>query len=174
LYGLYSRDSVYTGGTFSSVWFNTTSNQLVYGTAPDGNDYAAFSINSGIDYTSLCVFGTAIGFNPLWGLSQSTGNTIFNGATIDNQILLGSGSTTPDGTYYYPKAGAQQFNGGYVQYPAICPTPTPTASVTPTNTQTQTPTNTLTPTPTRTPVVNLVWSAATSIWSGTTQTWNNI
>jgi hypothetical protein len=138
LYGLYTRATTYTGGTFDSVWYNAFNNTLNYGTAPDGNNYVAYSINTGVDYTSLFAYFNTPALPMRWIIASSTGNTIFNGGVIGVNALIDPNSITNGGTYYYPKSGPQQYNGGYIQYPAVCPTPTPTVS--PTQTQTPTPT----------------------------------
>ena len=155
LYGLYNRATISNIGTFDSVWYNGFDSTLNYGTAPDGNDYVAYSVNSGVDYTSLYAFFNTPASSMDWVISKSTGSTIFNGGVIGLSVLLSPDSITNDGTYYYPKSGPQQYNGGYIQYPAVCITPTPTGSPTPTPTtsNTPTPTTTLTGTPTPTPTL---------------------
>jgi hypothetical protein len=107
-----------------------------YGTNPDGNDYVAFSINSGSDYTSLYWSSDIIGGDGNWTLGYSTGNTLFNGGTLISSIILDTNSLV-DGSLFFPPNGFLQYNGGYINYPASCPTPTPTATVT--NTPTSSP-----------------------------------
>lgn len=150
LYGLYNRETTYTGGTFSSVWYNNTNNTFNYSTNPDGNDYVAYVINSGYDYTTLYWASDLNGNNGKWNAEYSSGNTVFNGGVLGVRIIVDSNSITNDGTYYYPQSGPQQYNGGYIQYPAVCITPTPTGS------PTQTPTTTPTPTPSSAPQYNLL------------------
>jgi hypothetical protein len=148
LYGLYTRATTYTGGTFETAWYNFDDNIMNYGTNPDGNDYVAYTINSGSDYTSLYWASDIMGNDGDWTIAYSTGNTVFNGGTIISSIVLDSNAISDFGTYYYPPSGFLQFNGGYVQYPAVCPTPTPTPTSTGTPQPTTTPTTTPTPTAT--------------------------
>jgi hypothetical protein len=61
-------------------------------------------------------------------------------------MLVDFSAITNDGIYYYPRPGTQQYNNAYIEYPAVCITPTPTT----TTTLTPTPTTTLTSTPTPT------------------------
>jgi hypothetical protein len=148
LYGLYNRATIYTGGTFETAWYNFDDNIMNYGTNPDGNDYVAFSINSGSDYTSLYWGSDIMGNDGYWYIAYSTGNTLFNGGTLISSIVLDTNSII-DGILFFPPSGNLQYNGGYINYPVSCPTPTPTASSTPT--PTPNPTGTPTPTPTLTP-----------------------
>lgn len=129
LYGLYNRATIYTGGTFETAWYNFDDNVMNYGTNPDGNDYVAFSIQSGSDYTSLYWGSDIMGNDGYWYLGYSTGNTLFNGGTLISSIVLDTNSIV-DGILFFPPSGNLQYNGGYVQYPASCPTPTPTATPT--------------------------------------------
>jgi hypothetical protein len=152
IYGLYNRATTYSGGSFSSFWYNATNNTLNYGTNPDGNDYVAYSVSGGTsDYSTLFWQSDSSGNNGAWIAQTTTGNTFFNGGTLGNSALIDRDAITDDGTYYYPQAGTQQYNGGYIQYPAICITPTPTPSTT--TTLTPSPTTTLTATPTTTPTL---------------------
>jgi hypothetical protein len=137
LYGLYTRATIFTGGTFETAWYNFDDNIMNYGTNPDGNDYVAFSINSGSDYTSLYWSSDIIGGDGNWTLGYSTGNTLFNGGTLISSIILDTNSLV-DGSLFFPPNGFLQYNGGYINYPASCPTPTPTATVTTTPTPTAT------------------------------------
>jgi hypothetical protein len=152
LYGLYNRATTYTGGTFETAWYNFDDNIMNYGTNPDGNDYVAFSINSGSDYTSLYWSSDVLGNDGNWTLGYSTGNTLFNGGTLISSIILDTNSLV-DGILFFPPNGFLQYNGGYINYPASCPTPTPT------------PTNTTTPTKTPTPSA-APWTPAqmTGLW----------
>jgi hypothetical protein len=150
LYGLYSRATIYTGGTFEAAWYNYDDNVMNFGTNPDGNEYIAYQINSGSDYTSLYWASDIMGNAGGWYIGYSTGNTAFNGGVILSAITLDNNTIT-DGVWFYPPSGFLQFNGGYIQYPSSCPTPTPTASLTPSPTPTYTPTNTPTLTQTPTP-----------------------
>ena len=154
LYGLYNRATIYTGGTFETAWYNFDDNIMNYGTNPDGNDYVAFSINSGSDYTSLYWRSDIMGNDGNWAIGYSTGNTLFNGGTLISEIILDTNSII-DGILFFPPSGNLQYNGGYINYPVSCPTPTPTSSPTqtPSATPTKTPNVTSTPTPTRTPSV---------------------
>jgi hypothetical protein len=138
LYGLYNRATIYTGGTFETAWYNFDDNIMNYGTNPDGNDYVAFSINSGSDYTSLYWSSDIIGNDGNWTLGYSTGNTLFNGGTLISSIVLDTNSLV-DSSLFFPPNGFLQYNGGYINYPASCPTPTPTPSSTATPTLTPTP-----------------------------------
>jgi hypothetical protein len=160
LYGLYTRATIYTGGTFEAVWYNSENLTLNYGTNPDGNEYIAYQTSSGSDYTSLFWASDSLGNSGKWTIMYSSGNTIFNGGAQTADIAILDTNAIFDGVWYYPPSGNLQFNGGYVQYPSTCPTPTPTPSITPsptpqvtstpTTTQTPTTTTTLTATPTQT------------------------
>ena len=138
LYGLYNRATINTGGTFETAWYNFDDNIMNYGTNPDGNDYVAFSINSGSDYTSLYWSSDIFGNDGNWTIGYSTGNTLFNGGTLISSIILDTDSLV-SGSLFFPPNGFLQFNGGYINYPASCPTPTPTPSSTATPTLTPTP-----------------------------------
>jgi hypothetical protein len=153
LYGLYTRATIYTGGTFEAVWYNSENLTLNYGTNPDGNEYIAYQISSGSDYTSLFWASDSLGNSGKWTIMYSSGNTIFNGGAQTADIAILDSNAITDGVWYYPPSGNLQFNGGYVQYPSTCPTPTPTPSITPSPTPqvTSTPTSTGTPQPTTTP-----------------------
>jgi hypothetical protein len=152
IYGLYNRATTYSGGSFNSFWYNSDNDTLNYGTNPDGNDYVAYSVSGGTsDYSTLFWKSKADGGSGRWTARTTSGNTLFNGGTFISEIQVDTNAITNDGTYYYPKAGAQQFNNGYIEYPAVCITPTPTPSTTATLTPTPTTTKTLTPTPTKTP-----------------------
>jgi hypothetical protein len=139
LYGLYNRATTYTGGTFETAWYNFDDNIMNYGSNPDGNDYVAFSINSGSDYTSLYWGSDILGNDGNWTIAYSTGNTLFNGGVLISSIVLDPNSLV-DGSLFFPPSGFLTYNGGYINYPASCPTPTPTTSSTATPTLTQTPT----------------------------------
>jgi hypothetical protein len=166
LYGLYNRATIYTGGTFETAWYNFDDNIMNYGTNPDGNDYVAFSINSGSDYTSLYWGSDISGNDGYWYLAYSTGNTLFNGGTLISSIVLDTNSIV-SGILFFPPSGNLQYNGGYINYPVSCPTPTPTA------TPTTTPTTTLTPSPTATnnPIcpeqINIISWSGTNSFVGT-------
>lgn len=138
LYGLYNRATTYTGGTFETAWYNFDDNVMNYGTNPDGNDYVAFSINSGSDYTSLYWSSDILGNDGNWTIAYSTGNTLFNGGALISSIILDPNSLV-DGILFFPPSGFLTYNGGYINYPASCPTPTPTPSSTATPTLTPTP-----------------------------------
>ncbi len=167
LYGLYNRATTYTGGTFETAWYNFDDNTMNYGTNPDGNDYVAYTINSGSDYTSLYWASDILGNDGDWTIAYSTGNTVFNGGTIISSIVLDSNSITDFGTYYYPPSGFLQFNGGYVQYPSVCPTPTPTQTSTGTPQPTTTPTTTPTPTATEPTGYKLLTESGANLQSET-------
>ncbi len=138
LYGLYNRATTYTGGTFETAWYNFDDNVMNYGTNPDGNDYVAFSINSGSDYTSLYWSSDILGNDGNWTIAYSTGNTLFNGGALISSIILDPNSLV-DGILFFPPSGFLTYNGGYINYPASCPTPTPTSTITATPTMTPTP-----------------------------------
>jgi hypothetical protein len=166
LYGLYNRATIYTGGTFETAWYNFDDNIMNYGTNPDGNDYVAFSINSGSDYTSLYWGSDIMGNDGYWYIAYSTGNTLFNGGTLISSIVLDTNSIVSS-SLFFPPSGNLQYNGGYINYPASCPTPTPTATntqtptTTPTSTLPVTPTPTTTTTPTATPTYVTWYLSAT-------------
>jgi hypothetical protein len=148
---LYTRATIYTGGTFEAVWYNSENLTLNYGTNPDGNEYIAYQTNSGSDYTSLFWVSDSLGNSGKWTIMYSSGNTIFNGGAQTADVAILDTNVITDGVWYYPPSGNLQFNGGYVQYPSTCPTPTPTASSTPTPTPTTTSTLPVTSTPSPTP-----------------------
>lgn len=126
-------------------FYNTMTNTFSGGTAPDGYDYIVYKKVSDNRYIyfqySPNVWIIAIDYNP----------PSFSNLMQQTSILI-----SPFG---YPKSGPTYTNSGYLTYPSVCPTSTPTntttPSVTPTNTQTSTvtPTNTVTPsiTPSQTP-----------------------
>jgi len=153
LYGLYTRATIYTGGTFEAVWYNSENLTLNYGTNPDGNEYIAYQTSSGSDYTSLFWASDSLGNSGKWTIMYSSGNTIFNGGAQTADIAILDSNAITDGVWYYPPSGFLQYNGGYIQYAAVCPTPTPTPTPestptsTPTGTPNETPTQTASPTP---------------------------
>jgi hypothetical protein len=142
--GIYQEMITYSGGSLSSGWITNLSGNFVFndGTAPDGNDYKVFGHYDGTYYYNY-IWWTNAGTST-WRSVKSTENYwILGGTYFGNVTANNTGSTTPDGTYYYPIA---QTYTGFPAYTiirgSICPTPTPT------QTNTATPTTTPTPTPT--------------------------
>jgi len=138
--GIYEELNTYTGGTFTSGYFDLSlpSAKFIPGIAPDGKEYKVFGYYSGTRYITY-----------LWNISQgrwrsmaTTGNYYtlngtFAGSTGNVQA---SGSTIYNG-YEYPEEKAYTaFPVFTITYPLVCPTPTPTQ----TSSATPTPTPTLT------------------------------
>ena len=152
--GTYTRQTLYTGGTMTGGYWNTTSNQFFNGPHPlDGNTYSVFSFNlpSSILWYNFISFNTSVSrffvisstFAPI-----SSGGTYSGGATylVTTNVVNYSG-------IIYPAPGNGS-NTYVITYPLSCPTPTPT--LTPTKTQTSTPT--ITPTRTQTPTPSTVYN----------------
>jgi hypothetical protein len=142
--GIYQELITYSGGSLSSGWVSGSGEgDFINGTAPDGNDYKVFGSYDGTYYYTY-LWNIFSGFEN-WGCFRTTGNYYVLGGTFVNRINLinSTGSTTPNGVYYYPIA---QTYGSFPSYTltrgSICPTPTPTQTNTPTNTGTPTPTPT--------------------------------
>jgi hypothetical protein len=177
--GIYEEMTTYSGGSLSSGWWSgATPGNFISGTAPDGNDYKVFGYYDGTYYYNY-LWWTNAG-TVTWRNVKSTGNYyILGGTYVSNITANATGSTTPDGVYYYPIA---QTYTGFPSYTitrgSICPTPTPTQTPTQTATQTQTPTNTATqtntPTPTQTPTVTPSSSYVTWFLSATGASGNDV
>lgn len=176
----YFRITTYTGGTFNNLYFNLTSNTLgsiVFGTAPDTNNYVFFSaFTSSASY----FFGRAFsGSTDLgWAVREISGlQTIQSGYTYTGDTAYGVFNSITYGSDKYPPNSTLNFSGGigggetYLKYYVSCVTPTPTATpqVTPTPTSTlTTPTPTRTSSPTPTPTSTLLPSECTQlVLSGT-------
>jgi hypothetical protein len=155
--GTYQEMITYSGGSLDAGYTTgtTPNQQFISGTAPDGNDYRVFGYYDGTYYYTY-MWRYAIG-NETWSCIRTTSNYFQLGGSVVSQVGLpnSSGSTTPDGTYYYPIA---QIYSGFPPYTltrgSICPTPTPTQTPTNTTTPTRTPNPTTTPTNTPTPTYN--------------------
>lgn len=151
--GTYQEMITYSGGSLDGGWVSGATNStsiFISGTAPDGNDYKVFGSYDGTYYYTYSWAYLAVN-NESWSVVKSTGNYwILGGTAVDRVNMSNStGSTTPNGVYYYPIA---QTYGGFPTYTLtrgnVCPTPTPTQ--TNTSTPTSTPTGTPQPTPTNT------------------------
>ena len=161
--GIYQEMITYSGGSLSSGWASGPAPfNFVNGTAPDGNDYRVFGHYDGTNYYNYLWWSNAGTEN--WRCVKTTGNYWVLGGTYVSNITGGAtatGSTTPDGVYYYPIA---QTYTGFPSYTllrgSICPTPTPTQ--TPTNTKTPTPT----PTPSSPPIYNTAGVVTSDICGG--------
>jgi len=149
--GTYNRLSVAPTQTFTSGYIQQQGNPdtFVFGTAPDGKNYAAFGYQAGgASYMFARNFNGASGLG--WVQYVTSGGYLYEGGTIAQ--VGGSNTNTGflfDGSVYYPATGQFTIGAGanyyYLSYPLSCPTPTPSV----TQTQTQTPTNTQTPTQTQ-------------------------
>lgn len=155
--GTYNRLSVAPTQTFTSGYIQQqgSPDTFVFGTAPDGKNYAAFGYQAGgASYMFARNFNGASGLG--WVQYVTSGGYLYEGGTIAQ--VGGSNTNTGflfDGSVYYPATGQFTIGAGanyyYLSYPLSCPTPTPTS----TPTQTSTPTTTLTSTPTPSPTTTL-------------------
>jgi hypothetical protein len=155
LYYLDTLDTTYR--YFSIGYWNYATNAIVYGTAPNGNNYIIYYASSD---------GTYLAINYQAGTYKW-----FYLTNISSLFVLAQNDSITDGTYYYPKSGLVQYPvpNYTLVYPASCPTPTPT--VTPTKTSTPTPSITASPgtsptptksvTPTRTPTPTVTTTSVT-------------
>jgi hypothetical protein len=122
---------------------------FVPGVAPDGNNYAVFEYYDGSDYNTVVQRWTSLTATTSGWISVEQSQSILSsGVTwVGGSTALGTLLNTTFSGVIYPRAG--QNDRGYITYPLVCPTPTPTSSNTPT--PSITPTNTLTPTVTPSP-----------------------
>jgi hypothetical protein len=149
--GIYTRQYLASGQTFQfgyAIQNSAASGTIILGTAPDGKNYPIFQYPNGGDINT--VYYMAQGGLPLgWRSMEQAPNILSSGSTWvggSTNLFLTSNSIEFDGVFY-PESG--QNLRGYITYPVVCPTPTPTG----TPTQTPTPTNTGTPTNTPTPSI---------------------
>ena len=155
--GTYTRQTVYTGGTFNGGWFDSSNVFHPGAFSGDGLTYAVYGRQSGgFYYQVIWGFGPGVFF---YRNQPSTGDYLWNGGTnVSGAGMDASPDPLPSsGGIYYPRAGSYLGGVIYARYPSSCPTPTPsvtrTNTPTPSVTQTQTPsvTPTMTPTPSSTP-----------------------
>ena len=143
--GMFTRKTVYSGGTFTGGYYNIDTNSLIYTTAPNGNLYSIFELLSGSTYYYIIM-----AYNPTF----NTYDWILTNNTFSLQIYLNNtNGNLINGIYFIPP-GIQEYGGDInanITYPISCPTPTPTVSITSSNTQTPTHTSSATVTPTHTP-----------------------
>jgi hypothetical protein len=149
--GIYNRQYLASGQTFQSGYVVsnfTSSGYVVLGTAPDGKNYSIFQYPNGGDINTVYVRFTTSGVIQGWHSMEQAGNILSSGSTwiggSTNLFSSISGSSIEIGGISFPVSG--QNLRGYITYPFVCPTPTPTG--TPTSTPTGTPTSTPTGTPT--------------------------
>jgi hypothetical protein len=106
-------------------------NTVVLGTAPNGNNYPIFELFDGSDFNTVYPFFTGSTFIS-WRSIEQNPSILTSGSTfVGGSISLSTNSINFGGVLYPPSG---QVSGGFITYPAICPTPTPTS------TQTSTPT----------------------------------
>ena len=175
-----SKSSLFDDGTYDRMYSSSgqsfqyayvISNKVILGTAPDGRNYPIFEYFN-VDYNTVYAFFTGSTFNG-WTCIEQFPSILTSGATFIGGTVRFSTSSINYGGVYYPPNGLN--SQGYITYPIVCPTPTPTPSVTPTNTPTPsitasvTPTNTLTPTKTPTPSI----TASQTVTPTVTQTPTN-
>jgi hypothetical protein len=142
--GVYEELTTYSGGSLDAGWAIFSTDQFISGTATDGNDYRVFGHYDGTFYYTYVWSETA--GNEYYRVVKTTGNYFPLGGIVQSNLALptSTGSTTPDGVYYYPIAQTYTGFAGYtLTRGSICPTPTPTQ----TNTPSVTSTPTVTPTP---------------------------
>ena len=146
--GTYSRQYVSSGSSFFYGYAHqdtTTSGYIILGTAPDGFNYPIYQLSGGGDINTFywCGSGTLTGS---WRAMEQTQNILSSGSTWIGASTQIDGNSITVGSIKYPATGQKIV--GYISYPPICPTTTPTPSITasPTVTPTITPTNTITPT----------------------------
>jgi hypothetical protein len=131
----YTRSTIGSGTTFDYGYLLETGTTLngyfVFGTAPDGNNYPIFEYTSGGDTNVLFRKFNLSNLDLGWvGVEQSV-NPLISG------VLSGAGAQARFGFNYtdiggirFIKAGTNTATGVniYVEYPLICPTPTPSAT----------------------------------------------
>jgi hypothetical protein len=163
--GIYTRQYLASGQTFQfgyAIQNSPASGTIILGTAPDGKNYPIFQYPNGGDINTVYYMAQG-GLATGWRSMEQTSNILSSGSTWvggSTNLFLTSNSIEFNGVFY-PESG--QNLRGYITYPVVCPTPTPTGTPTQTPTpsitasQTQTPTpsitatSTQTPTPTQTP-----------------------
>lgn len=152
--GSYSRVYEVSGSTIQYGFGRVfgTSGYIELGTAPDGNNYAIFQKFGTSPADFIQVFRAfSLADNDLgWYSHGGSSNLLTNGGTWGSNF---AGSLT----FNYIVKNSVRYIGngqnsiGYVNYPATCPTSTPTQSLTPSPSVTNTPSISPTQTPSITP-----------------------
>lgn len=144
--GTYQRMYISSGQSFDFGY--VVNNTVVLGTAPNGNNYPIFELFDGGDYNTVYALFIGSTFST-WRSTEQNPSILTSGATfVGGAVNIAVNSINFGGVLYPPNG---QVFPGYITYPAVCPTPTPTRSATPTPTRTATATPTNTSTPTNTP-----------------------
>jgi hypothetical protein len=127
--GTYQRMYSSSGQSFNFGY--VVSNRVILGTAPNGNNYPIFELFDGSDYNTVYALFVGSTFNS-WRSIEQNPSILTSGSTFVGGNTVLSTNSINFGGVLYPPSG--QVSGGFITYPAICPTPTPTS------TQTSTPT----------------------------------
>jgi hypothetical protein len=147
--GTYTRQTVFTAGTYNGAYRTSGSGAIVYGPDASGTTWSVWAGPiSGTQYRQIVrqIGGTQNNFvainslNGYWFNGFPVGGVIFISDTT-NYTLIGNIGFPAPGPYYFGSVPVVN-----ITYPITCPTPT--ISLTPTNTPTPTKTPTPTPTPT--------------------------
>jgi hypothetical protein len=146
--GTYIRQYLASGQTFQSAYVIQTggSGYVILGTAPDGKNYSIFQYPNGGDINTV-YYAFSESLDPIgWRSMEQSNNILLSGSTwIGARVnLFNTSDSIQFGSIYYPRSGQNLV--GYITYPVVCPTPTPTNTPTQTNTPTNTASNTPTPT----------------------------
>jgi len=157
--GTYNRLYSWTGGTFDDGWYRAETIRCFNDGQLNGISYPVYGRFDGTSYFTLIAQSLELPSTDfrLWIILQDNTYYIPNkpcGLATSGSLGLSLSSETSS-SYSYPARGQQA--GGYISYPSVCPTTTPTPTVTSTPTITPTitltPTNTINPTLTPTPSV---------------------
>lgn len=155
--GTYNRLYSWTGGTFDDGWYRAETIRCFNDGQLNGISYPVYGRFDGTSYFTLIAQSFALPSTDfrLWSIIQDNTYYIPNkpcGLATSGSLGLSLSSETSSG-YSYPARGQQA--SGYISYPSVCPTttPTPTVTSTPTITPTNTITPSITPTTTQTPTI---------------------
>jgi hypothetical protein len=169
--GTYDRLYSYSGGSFNYAYFQGGTGATWNYNIPDslGNYGIVYGRFDGSLYYTIYANSSSIPSN-ITSYAIITGTTGYAMGSIQSAPLLTTQFETIS-SIKYPKRGSGN-NNFYISYPAVCPTPTPTATntstPTPSVTNTSTPTNTGTPTATPTRPITTPTNTATNTATPTT------
>ena len=190
--GTYTRQTVFTGGTYNGAYRSSGVGAITYGADPSGNTWSVWAgpvvfdpgFGQNIYYQ---IMRTIVGSSSSYKIIGTYNNYLWlSQAAAPIGGLLATTGTTNIGGIQFINPGDQYFGVnflGTITYPISCPTPTPTPTQTstqtpsqtqtPTNTQTNTQTSTQTPTPTTTTTLTATQTQTPTNTTTNTQTPTN-
>lgn len=132
--GTYIRQHIASGITFDYAYVQN--NQVILGTAPDGNNYPIYQFFDGGDFNTTYALFIAGSFIQ-WNSIEQGQSILSSGATFIGSIHPINTNFVQIGNVRYLPSGAQGITNGppIITYPSICPTPSSTPTNTPTPSQ---------------------------------------